>query len=394
MATSTNYTSMAYVAETVEGEAPATPQFQLLPTTGGSPVANITTARSDVIRSDRQTDDLTVVDADVSGDINYELSYAPYKPLIEAVLQNTVTGSISEASCSVDGIDFTVISKAGIEGNVSVGDVFRATSALDSAIDNFYTCIDNSVADEITIYPAMADTMTAQSDVEITATNIIDNGATAPDSYTFRKTAVEGGTPYYWYYHGCRINSMSFNFSTGSILNGTLGVVGRTEDPRATKLTGEQTDLPIPAYSIMNSVNSVGTIYIEGVNLGTCSFSSLDLSIDNQTASAKSVGTLGACDTASFSLNITGSVEVYFKDLSLYNKFKNASEFSVTIILDDDASATLGNGIGINIPKCKFESLDTPIDGKDSFLMQSGSLVGLRDETNNNMIKFSFIDEV
>lgn len=399
MATSTNYTSMAYVLEVTEGEAPATPQFQLLPTTGGSPVANISTAVSDVIREDRQTDDLTVVDADISGEINYELSYDPYVPFIKSVLQNTVTGSISVASITTDGASATTLAVAGIDTAIAVGDVFRLTSTTDSTIDNFYTCISNATPGEIEIYPEMPAPLTIIADGDATTTTTISNGATAPDSYTFRKKVLETAIPYYWYYYGCRINTMNFNFATGSILNGTFGVIGRTEDAQTTVLTGEQTDLVIPDYSIMNSVNSVGTIYLDDgagaqLSLGNCSFSSLDLTIDNQTQPAKSIGTLGACDTASNSLQITGNIEIYFKDLEIYTKFKDASSFGVTIILDDDASDALGNGIGINMPFCKFETLDTPISGKDQFLMQSGSFRALRDVTNDNMIKFSLIDKV
>ena len=109
MATSSNYTQLAYIEEVTAGTTPATPTFQLLPTTGGSPVSNISTAVSEVIRADRQTDDLTVVDSSVSGDINYELSYAPYKPFLQALLQNDTTSSIAESACSVDGLDFTKI---------------------------------------------------------------------------------------------------------------------------------------------------------------------------------------------------------------------------------------------------------------------------------------------
>ena len=99
--------------------------------------------------------------------------------------------------------------------------------------------------------------------------------------------------------------------------------------------------------------------------------------------------------TVSYSLMVTGSVEVFFKDLTLYNKFKGSESFSVTIILDDNASeSVIGNGIGINMQNCKFETLDTPISGKDAFLKQTGSFKALRDVTNDNMVKVSFIDSV
>lgn len=467
MATSTNYTNVSYIEEAVGGTTPASPAFKLLPTTGGQITSNITTAVSEVIRSDRQTDDLVIVDSSVSGELNYELSYAPYKELLTALMQNDTitvdsdlgltsattvvagTDNLSYASLEtilavnsvveltsatdpdIDG-EYTVtalgtgavtvtptpasaqtdvviggaldilpaegavangsgtpskIELAGIEGEINVGDVFWVTSATDAAsIDGTYTCINNSTADEISITPAFGDTAASiATDLHIRSARIITNGADDPKSYTFRTKAIESGTPYYWYARGCKVNTASMNFATGSILNGNIGVIGRTEEATETAISGES-EVATPAYSIMNSVSSVGTVYLEGLTLGTCSFSSLDLSIDNQINEAKSIGVLGACDTAAFSLQITGNVEIYFKDLTTYNKFLNSESFAVTIILTDGDNKS----IGISMPKCKFETLTTPISGKDAFLMQSGSFRALRDATDDYMMKLSF----
>lgn len=387
MAASTNLTSLAYDAETVFGTTNATPQFTLLPTTGGSPVNNISTAVSEVIRPDRQTDDLVVVDGDISGEINYELSYAPYADFMDSVLMNTTSGSISETGITNDGTgDNTILSKAGLDTVIEVGDVFKLTSVTDSSIDGFYTAI-ASAAGQVTVHPATG-AVALLTDVVATATKIQKNGSSPIQGYTFRKTADNAGTNYYWYYRGCAINSMNFNFATGSILNGSIGIVGLTEEARTTVLTGEQADIPTPAYSIMNSVTSIGVIRISGVTLGLCSFASLDLTLDNQINAAKSIGTLGACDLAAYSLQVTGNTEVYFNNLDLYNKFLAADSFSVTIILTDGD----GNCIGIDMPKCKFETLETPISGKDAFLMQTGTLRGLRDATLDYMVKFSRVD--
>jgi hypothetical protein len=387
MATSTNYTDLAYDAETVFGTTNATPQFTILPTTGGSPVNNISTAVSEVIRSDRQTDDLVVVDGEIGGDISFELSYAPYADFMGAVLMNNTTGSLNETLITNDGTtDDTILAKASLDTIIEVGDVFKLTSVTDSSIDGFYTAI-SSTTGTVTIFPGTGTTSNL-SDVVATATEIRKNGADPIQGYTIRKKAINAGTPYYWYYTGCAVNTMNLNFATGSILNGSVGIIGLTEETRLSPLTGEQTDIPTPAYTVMNSVTSIGTIRIGGVTLGTCSFSSLDLTIDNQINSAKSIGTLGACDLSAFSLRVTGSTEVYFNNLDLYNKFVAAESFSVTIILTDGS----GNTIGIDMPKCKFESLDTPISGKDAFLMQSGTFKALRDATTDYMIKFSRVD--
>jgi len=388
MSASTNLTSIAYNKETSFGEVNAAPEFTVLPTTGGSPSNNVSTATSEVIREDRQTDDLVVVDGEVTGELNYELSYAPYKDFLASVLMNSSSkGPVSITAASVNGTGAgDEISKASIGDDVKKGDVIRLSSISDNTINGEYVCT-ISTTGTITVYPPTGATAD-ESDIEVVYTEVRTNSNSAIEGYTIRKTAINESTPYYWYYVGCAINSMNFNFATGSILNGSVGIVGLTEDARTTQLDGEVADIPTPAYSIMNSVTSVGLINIEGVTLGSCSFSSLDLTIDNQINAAKGIGVLGACDLAAYSVQITGNTEVYFSDLDLYNKFLNAESFSVTIILTD----VDGNTIGINMPKCKFESLDTPISGKDAFLMQSGSFKALRDQTEDYMIKFTRID--
>ena len=388
MSASTNLTSLAYDKETVFGTTDATPTFTLLPTTGGSPVNNITTAVSEVIRQDRQTDDLVVVDGDVSGEINYELSYEPYKDFLASVLMNTVSRSIALIGVTVNGTGTgDVLTKALIGDDVKVGDVIRLSSISDPIINGEYVCIE-SASGTVTVYPATG-AIADETDVTVDATDIQQNGASPIEGYTIRKKADNAGADFFWYYRGCAINSMNFNFATGSILNGSIGIVGLTEEARDIPLDDEVlTDIPVPAYSIMNSVTNIGVIRISGVTLGLCNFSSIDLTIDNQINAAKSIGVLGACDLAAYSLQITGNTEVYFNNLDLYNKFLNAEAFSITIILTD----VDGNTIGIDMPSCKFESLDTPISGKDAFLMQSGSFKALRDPVNNYMIKFSRID--
>jgi hypothetical protein len=88
----TNRSDLSYVAETVAGETPATPAFQLLPITGGMPEFNYTTEMSDTMRSDRQTTDLIVTDAEVTGAVSFELSYAAWKPFLTEVLRPDAAG--------------------------------------------------------------------------------------------------------------------------------------------------------------------------------------------------------------------------------------------------------------------------------------------------------------
>lgn len=383
--TSTNYTSLSYVEESTPGTTPTSPTFDTLPTTGGSPKSNITTATSEVIRNDRMTDDLIVVDNEISGDLNYELSYAPYKPLVQALLRGTArTIAISATDIAADngGSQFTSTSTDFTTENIQVGDYIAVDGFTDTSNNQNYL-VTSVAANALGVSPAPNDE--SAGDTITMDAEIMRNGAQAMKTYTFRKEVGGITNTAYFYYRGCAINTMTFNFATGSILTGTLSVIGRTEEATETPISGETVN-DTPAYSIMNSVNNVVGINITGLSATTC-FETLDLTITNNTTAAKCIGTLGAAGLSDFTNEVTANINLYFEDLIAYNKFLNSQSFSVAIQLEDGD----GNKLIVYMPKCKFETLDVPIDGKDSFLMLPGSLRALRDSTTDMQVQFSFV---
>ncbi|MDX1699245.1 MAG: phage tail tube protein [Melioribacteraceae bacterium] len=317
--TSTNYTDISYIEEVTPGVIPDTAptNFQIIPTTGGAPMFERATQVSDVIRSDRQTDDLVVVDADVTGEIEFESAYGPYKPLFQALLRGPV------------------------------------------------------------------DTVTTPG------SEIVKNGNLAPKTYTFVKRVLGIIDPTYFYYKGCVLSQVAMNFETGAILTGTQSVLGRTE------VTGtDGTTLPItsqaflnpPAYTVLNSVEHVATS--SGVWPATTEFDNMSLTINNNSTNAKAIGTLGAIDVADFTLEVTGDISIYFQDLDIYTLFSNSANFDLNVTLTDAS----GNILLIEMPFCKFETLDSPIEGKDNFYMMDGTFRALRDPVNDYMIQMTWTD--
>lgn len=317
--TSTNYTDISYIEEVTPGVIPDNSPtiFQIIPTTGGSPSFNVSTEISNAIRTDRQTDDLIPVDADVTGEIEFEAAYGPYKPLFQSLLRGTV------------------------------------------------------------------DTVTEPG------SEIVQNGALIPKTYTFVKRVTGVADPTYFYYNGCVLSQVVMDFETGSILTGTQSVFGRTEqtgtDGTSIPITS-QTFNPAPAYTVMNSVNNVVTA-ISGLPANT-EYETLSLTINNNSTGAKAIGTLGSVDIADFTLEITADITLYFQDLAAYNLFLQAGNFAITTTLTD----TAGNILEIILPWCKFETLDVPIEGKDNFLMLDGSFRGLRDPVNDYMVQMKWTD--
>lgn len=388
---STNVLDLSYVKETEEGVTPSNPTFQRLPITGCNLKDNISTKESEAIRKDRMTDDLIVVDAEVNGPIPYELSYTAYKPFMQSLVQ------ASAASATVAVVDATDLSI-----NATTKALESTTTDLAAAgiivgmklrITGFTEAGNNGIF-PVTAVTANSVTLGAEDGVLVTeaAGDAVDldglcyrNGIAAPDTYTFKKDiSVPGKTPSMFYYRGCQISMMSFNFETGEILKGEMGVNGMSAEARTSALTGESID-DTAAYTIMNSVSSITNIDITGLP-ETAFFKKLDLTIDNNANLKKGIGQLGARGIANFKLKVTGSIEMYFEDLSLYNIYKAATPFSLSFTLEDGD----GNQIVFTLPKVKFEELDEPIGGGDEFLMEEGSIKALRDTVTNCMVQFDF----
>lgn len=388
MSTSTNNTTISYIAEVTPGVTPATPAFQILPTLGGGPQGNLSTQVSEAINQGRQIDDLIVVDSEVGGPIDFELSYTPYSPLLEALMQSAAVvdsfvavdisvTAISGADCTIDSaaaVNFTsgnlvvdqhVKITGFTAGNAAANGIYRiksiaATQLSADRVDNNAVAVNATAGDSVTV-----------------AGNRVRNGVATPTNYTICKRVEGLAATAYMYYRGMQVSMLSLAFETGSILKGSMDFVGLTEDVTETAIAS-QTFTPVPSYNIMNSVTSIANIDVTGLPAGT-EFSNFNLSYDNNINRAKSIGTLGASSLASFTLNLTADITIYFEDISAYNAFKNSTSFSVTLLVQDASN----NNMVFRIPNCKFETLETPIPGKDNFFMLNGSLRGLRDATNN-----------
>ena len=100
---SSNRTAIRVVPEATFNTTPATPAFQNMRYTGESLVYNIKNIVSNEIRSDRSTADLIQVGADISGDLNVELSFDSFKSLIEGAFCSTFGAPVGTVSTIKNG---------------------------------------------------------------------------------------------------------------------------------------------------------------------------------------------------------------------------------------------------------------------------------------------------
>lgn len=102
---STNRTALRYVKETTFGETPATPLLSSVRYTGESINFNQSSIVSQEIRPDRNTPDLTRVDAEVAGDINFEWSFESFDALLAAALCSSFSTPVAGVSSIKNGVE-------------------------------------------------------------------------------------------------------------------------------------------------------------------------------------------------------------------------------------------------------------------------------------------------
>ena len=387
MVTSTNRTDLAYVAEVTPGTTPPTPAFQSLPVTGIGLQTEIATAVSEAIRNDRQIDDLVPVDENIQGSTPFELTFEAWSPLMIALLQGGAGVAVNLSGSDVDVTQgtSTYSSSGAVNFSTLTPGMFVNIQGFANEANNGPKEVVSSTATDLIVTDQNLVSQVSGDPVTFDAASY-RNGAEEAQAFTFRKgISPSGGTESIFYFNGCEVSQMTFAFETAAILNASMDIMGLSSEATTTPIAGE-TIVPVVNYSLMNSVNSVVGIEVGGLP-ATTEFQTMNLTINNNITGAKAIGTLGSFDLASFTLDATGDVELYFEDLSAYNLFKAAGNFSLAIAMKD----AVGNCIVISMPNCKFESMEEPIPGKDEFLFQTATFRALRDPVLDYMVQFDLI---
>lgn len=405
-AASSNGVELGYIAEVTFGTTPTTPTYQLIRYTGESLNFNITNTTSNEIRADRMTADTIQTSADVSGGVNIELSYGSYDTLLEAALcsatwstpastisHNAATNNLTVA---VAGSNFTITAASGTPfstfvGVVLVGDYLKINGL--TAPNDGYKWVKVAAAPTNTVLTVTGVTLTAGSTTTGTVTfkpsARIKNGTTQR-SFTFFKglSDLKNPTNYPQFtFPGCRINNLNLSFATGSILTGSLDVMGLSA---TVATTAAPTFTSASTSTVMNAVGNITNIFIDDV-ASTAYFNKLDFNYTNAIRSQDAIGTLGHVGLALGKVGVTGNIDIYFSDTSLYAKYLAGTAFSLSFMVKDTNTTTDGNAYIITIPRVKFTSATVVASGSDADVNISAQWQALVDATGTYMVRIDKI---
>jgi hypothetical protein len=206
----------------------------------------------------------------------------------------------------------------------------------------------------------------------------LTNGTTQR-SFTFEKSFTDIGQSFL--YRGMTSSKMDLNFASGAIVTGTFDFLGKDSSrasvsgPNYTQLPG--TPVASDTYDVTNAVTGVGNVLENGVTLAGTYIKSLKLSIDNKLRGRTAIGTLGNVSVGAGAVSVTGTIEVYLADGTMYDKFINNTATSISWTVQDGA----GNGYALNLPKVKYSDAKVAAGATDTDCLISMPFTALMDAT-------------
>jgi hypothetical protein len=378
---STSRAQMAFIPESAFGLTPGSGTPKDLRMTGESLDYGVTTKVSDEIRDDRQKTDLALVGAGAKGGLNFELSYNEYDSLLEAALQGTWAAFGTNGVGATFTADFTATTITASEAPTGTsaftglvkGQWFKL-SAPSHANDGLYCRVSESVAPTSTVITLSALTPLATG-TGVTlckvATSRLTNGV-VQRSFTLEKEFAD--IAQFFAYRGMTASKLSLALQSGSLVTGSFDFMGK-DVIRAGATTLPNAPTASTAYGIMNAVTGVGQIMEGGALLTSTYIKALNLDVDNSLRGRTAIGTLGNVSLGSGDAEIAGNIEVYLADGTLYDKFVNNTETSLSFRMVDGA----GNGYVVTLPRVKYGDAKVNAGAADQDAMLSLPFTALKD---------------
>ena len=197
------------------------------------------------------------------------------------------------------------------------------------------------------------------------------------------RTGVAGGT---FNYRGCKINQMVLNCSVGEPLTATFSFLGKDE------VTSQAAPTAVGTISSLNPLTfDEGTIKIDGTTQEVSGFS---LTVNNNLVEDK--GSLGSRYRVGIPRSgfrdVTGTLNLEFDDLGMYNKYTGGTECALKLKFVSDDKISVGTQVyelEIDCPRIVFTGT-TPVVGGPDLIYYDQPFVALYDDDQGD----GFKDEV
>ncbi len=396
---STNRVQLRYIKESTFGVTPNSGNAINLRMTGESLNFNLTKENDKEIRDDRQLTSTTTVNAQAAGDIKIHMQYAEYDSLLEGLMQSAwaIYGTNGVGTSFTADFTATTITAAVAPTGANAfttlakGQWFKLNAPTHANNGKLYR-VSTSVAPSSTVITVDANTVLAVGTAVAlctVATSRLTNGVTMA-SYSIERASADTGI--FFNYRGLNVSKFSTAFNSAALTEGTFTFLGKDEQisDSATFLPG--TPVASKTYDIQNAVRGVGNIW-EGTGPLTGTYiKSMTMDVDNELRAQEAIGNLGLVGVGVGTFMAKGSLEVYFSNKTLYEKYLLDTFTAITVSTQD----TDGNGYVFTFPRVQLTAAKVQAQGKNNDLMASFEYTAYADTANATaaLRQTMFIDRV
>ncbi|WP_316234667.1 phage tail tube protein [Bradyrhizobium sp. SZCCHNR1020] len=264
-----------------------------------------------------------------------ETAPIPVGAAIRTVGFEGASGDLAAVTAGGNGLqstalDFTTLPGLAAGRWIKLGDGDNAGHSLATTACNGFCRISSVATNKLSfdIVPAgwAADTGTGVSlrafmgDVLVNGSNIRTN--------TIERQYLDHSPVDYEYFVGQALNVLKVDAKAGAIATYTRTYLGKTASITPTRVSGA-TDQAAPTYGILNTSSNVGRIGFNGSTITGPNFVlAANFDINNNLRAQKAVGNIGAVGIGNGEFTVTGQLQTYFGDASVYNQILNNTKVS------------------------------------------------------------------
>lgn len=274
------------------------------------------------------------------------------------------TGGLSSTA-----LDFTTIDTAAGDW-IKIGGAAMAAQFA-TAADNTFVRVTTVAAHALTCdnLPTnwAADTGSGKT-ISIFFGDTVTNGTTFWTS-TIERNYTDQATPTFEYYTGSATDKLSLSMQASQIVTGSVSMVSQNAAYQTSRASGA-TDIAAPTYAVLNATSHFGRIGFGGASVvGPDFVMTATVEFANNITPAMAVGSLGAVAMTDGDFNVTGTLDVYFGDISIITNLLNNAPTALNF--------RIGNTIGndetyvIDFPQVKLSSAQINDVTKNRPVMQN-----------------------
>lgn len=279
-------------------------------------------------------------------------------------------------------LDFTTLGMVPGEW-VKVGDGDTANLSFATAANNGFCRVSAVAAHKVTFdrVPTgwTADAGTGKT-ISVFTGDFLVNGSTKR-SNTIERQYLDHSPVTYEYMRGMTLNTLQVEAKQQAIATYTKNYLGRDAYlPSPMVRVSGASDVAAPTYGVLNTSSNVGRIGFDGSTItGPNYVMSAQFTVNNNIRAQQAIGSIGAVGTGNGEFTVTGQLETYFGDPSIYQKIINntLTSFDLRVGRSDGNRESLL----VDFPSIKMSSGSPSVSGKNQDVMIQAGFQAIMDAT-------------